>query len=88
MKLKCRFEMIDMGDELICVPVGEKSKEVQGVLKLNREGQEILEMLKNDISETGIVNALTAKYDNSVDNISFYVHRVIEELKANSLLDE
>ena len=37
MKLKYTFEAVDMGDEIIFVPVGDKASEVHGVLKLSKK---------------------------------------------------
>ena len=46
MKLKNTFESVDMGNEIIMVPVGKSAEQVQGVLKLNAEGLEIMNMLE------------------------------------------
>ena len=35
MKLRYEFEVVDMGDEICAVPVGENADEFPGVLKLN-----------------------------------------------------
>ena len=88
MKLKYTFDSVDMGEEIIAVPVGEGSIPVHGVLKLNKEGCEILDLLKTDTTEEQIVSALTAKYENERDQLAGYVHGVVETLQNANLLDE
>ena len=39
MRLKHFFETIDMGDEIIMVPVGASAQQVHGVIKLNESGR-------------------------------------------------
>ena len=86
MKLKYSFEAVDMGDEIIYVPVGKGAANVSGVLKLNREGQEIIELLKEETSEEAIVSALAAKYENDRTILVGYVRSVLDRLNAASLL--
>ena len=88
MKLKCLFENVDMGDEIIAVPVGEGAGRIQGVLKLNREGREIVELLAEDTSEQEIVDRLSAKYDTDVQTLAGYVHNTISTLRAEGLIEE
>lgn len=86
MKLITRFESVDMGDEIIAVPVGEGSEKIHGVLKLNRAGVEILDFLVKDISEDEIVEALCKKYDNDRTSLENDVHEAITNLKIAGLL--
>jgi uncharacterized alkaline shock family protein YloU len=88
MKLKYTFETVDMSDEIIAVPVGEDAKELKGVVKLNRAGQEIFSLLKNDTTEEKIVDALAAKYENSRENLAAYVRQMLETLRSDGLLAE
>ena len=88
MKLKFTFEMVDMGEEIICVPVGEGAAQVHGVLKLNKEGQEILELLKEETNEETIVAALAAKYENERNILTGYVRSIVENLRNAGLIAE
>ena len=87
MKLKYTFECVDMGDEIIYVPVGEGAANCHGVLKMNKEGQEIVTLLKNEISENQIIDILSSKYTNDKDLLLKYVRSVIKELKAAGVLE-
>lgn len=87
MKLKYTFEAVDMGDEIIFVPVGDKASEVHGVLKLNAEGKEVVEALKEETTEEKIVQMLAQKYNNDPTELTQYVRNVIDILKKENLLE-
>lgn len=88
MKLKCTFEAVDMGEEIICVPVGAEAAEVHGVLKLNAEGREILDLLKTETTEDQVVDALAAKYENDRAALARYVQNVLKTLRDAGLIEE
>ena len=83
MKLRYSIEMIDMGSDIIAVPLGE----VNGVLRLNKEGMEILNLLEENVSETEIVERLYNKYSNDRGQLQEYVHKVIAVLERHDLLE-
>lgn len=87
MKLNLDLEIIDMGDEVIAVPVGESSEKWRGIIRLNNTGKELLDFLKNDVTEQEIINSLAEKYENSVVEIKEYVHRFIMKLNEMKMLD-
>ncbi len=88
MKLKYEFETVDMGDEIILVPVGEGAKQVHGVVKLNESGLEIVNLIKDGTGEEDIVNKLAARYENSREDLLRYVRDVLKPLKENGLIEE
>lgn len=88
MKMKCNFEAVDMGSEVIAVPVGDGADQVHGVLKLNETGLEIIEMLQKDTTIEEIISKLTSKYENDADTIEKYVQDIVELLRSNELIDE
>jgi len=88
MKLKYTFETVELGEEVIAVPVGQGASKIKGVLKLNREAKEIFEHLKSDTNEEQIVDALVLKYENSRDVLLKYVQNMIETLRTHGLIEE
>ena len=64
MRLCCSFEVVEMGNEIVAVPVGGKASKINGLLKLNKEGKEIFEMLIAGNSEAEIRERLFEKYEN------------------------
>ena len=88
MKLKYTFEYVDMGDGIVAVPVGRDADRIHGVLKLNKEGREILNLLENEITEEKIVDTLALQYENTRDVLAGYVHKTIDVLRSDGLIDE
>ena len=81
MKFIYELDMIDMGDKVIAVPVGDGSNNIQGVFKLNKTGKEIVALLKTFDSEEAVVRELEKKYDGSTTDIEGYVHGFILKLQ-------
>ena len=81
MKFKYELDMIDMGDKVVAVPVGDGSNDIQGVFKLNKAGKEIMSLLKTFNSEEEVVKELKKKYDGSVTDIESYVHEFVLKLQ-------
>lgn len=88
MKLGCSFEFVDMGEEIIAVPVGENANLVRGVLKLNKEGKEIIELLQSNISREQIVNTLSEQYTTDKNVLLAYVNETIKAIRDAGLLSE
>ena len=88
MKLTHVFETVEMGDEIVAVPVDNSSDTLHGVLKLNKEGLEIFDMLKQEITEEEIVKRLSDKYENDQKALEDMVQSFIKTLKDNNLLSD
>ncbi len=88
MRLKYEFEAVSMEDKFILVPVGDDAMKVNGVIKLNGPGLEIVDMLKTDTSEAAIADALAAKYDNGRSDLLCFVQSVLAVLRENGLISE
>ena len=88
MKLKYNFETITMGDEIVAVPVGEEARRVHGVLKLNKEGQEIFTLLAKETTVEKIVDILSSSYENEKANLTVYVESIISKLRELDLIEE
>lgn len=88
MKLICTFEVVEMEDEIIFVPIGDSADEVHGVLRLNKEAFEIIKHLETDVSEEHIVDILKSKYENERSELVKYVHEVITTLREIGLIEE
>ena len=86
MKLKCIFEYLELNNDIIAVPVGDDANGLHAVLKLNKEGWEIMGLLAEETTEEAIVSELTERYDNDQTSLSAYVHSFIQKLKKYSLL--
>ena len=87
MKLKCDLEAVEMEDEIICVPVGSNADAIHGILKMNKSGKQILDMLKEETDVEHIVKKITEKYDNDPAQICIYVNKIVDILRDAGLID-
>ncbi len=88
MKLKYTFENVDMGDEIVSVPVGDHADDVHGVLKMNESGKEIIELLQEETTEEKILDYLDSKYENNREELAANVKEVIAKLREAGLITE
>ena len=86
MHLKYAFDTMELDELTIAVPVGESVSQFRGVIKLNETSAFILELLKYEISEEEIVNALEKEYDAPRELIIEDVRRYISEFEKRGLL--
>ena len=85
-KLKFLFETIELDGSIIAVPVGEHASQFHGVIKLNETGAALLEMLKNDVSEEEIVQALSSQFTVPAETVSEDVHQFISLFQEKGVL--
>lgn len=88
MKLKYEFETTELGDEIIAVPVGDNARNFSGVINLNASAAAILKLLREDTTVEQIVSALLEEYEGTKEEITAYVEKVINKLRAEDLLSE
>ena len=88
MKLKYSMDTVLLESDIICVPIGPGATECHGVLKLNKSGKEIIDLLSTEVTMDEIINTLTKKYENDFGQISSYVINTIETLRKAGLLIE
>ena len=86
MKLKESFITHITQEESLLVPVGGSA--FSGVVRGNKTLGEILELLKNDIDEAGIVAALRERFDAPAGAVEADVARAIQELRRIGALEE
>lgn len=87
MKAKYSFEIMDLDDGLVAVPVGEGAEQFHGVLKVNETAAAILKLLDKDITEGAIVEALLQEFEGKKEEVAGYVHEYIEKLASEGLVD-
>lgn len=87
MKTKYDFEIMDLDDGLVAVPIGGGTEIFHGVLKVNDTAVEILNLMKEDTTEEKIVASIMEQYSGEKEQIQEYVHSFIETLTAEGLVD-
>ena len=88
MKLKYKFEIVEVGDDITAVPVGDGADAMHGVLQLNDAGADIMRLLENDTTEPAIVGAIYEMYDVEKQELTGQVHDFIETLKKDGIITE
>ncbi len=86
MKLKYRFETIKIEDEVVAVPVGREAENLNGIYKLNAEGEELFKLLSDETTIEDIVQYLTEKYEDNEETLRKYVHEFTDKLKKDGVL--
>ena len=87
MKIRYPFELVNMDDEFLLVPVGGAAKEIHGVIRANESGNKIIQLLTEGMDEEDVVNSLSKEYDNDRETLTGYVHLVINVMKHNNLIE-
>ena len=80
MKTKYSFELMELDDSIVAVPVGKGAEQFRGVLKVNDTAATILKLLEKDTSEGMIVETILKEYSGEKEEIEKYVHDYIEKL--------
>lgn len=86
MKTKFSFEIMDLDDGLVAVPVGEGASQFHGVLKVNETAVSILKLLEKDITEEAIVDGLLKEYTGEKDQIAGFVHEFVQKLTSEGIV--
>lgn len=87
MKLKQKLEFVDMGDEIVAVPVGDNAGEMHGILKVNKEGKEILSLLAEQKDENAIIDTLCKEYNTDYDELSKMVLAFIHKIRDIGIVE-
>ena len=86
MKLKKEFIAHDTGSESLLVPAGGAG--FSGLVKGNKTLGVILDLLKEDTTETEIIAAMSARFDALEAVIARDVKKALTELRKIGALDE
>ena len=88
MKLKCEFVTMEIADEVVAVPVGDNAQSYHLVLKLNEEGQKILELLNKETTVEGIIREIEKEYSIEDDVLKQYINEILDKLRQHDLIEE
>ena len=87
MKTKYSFEIMELDDEQVAVPVGVGADEFQGVLKINETAAAILKLLEEDTTEERILDQITKQYSGNPEKISESIHEYIQILIKEGIVE-
>lgn len=88
MKLKYEFEVMNLEDHFVAVPVGEGATEYHGVIKMNDSAAIMFNLLKEETTEHEIVTRLLGEYDGTPkEKIEDYVHSFILAISEKGFIE-
>lgn len=88
MKIKNDYVLKTVGNQFIVVPVGKEAVKFQGMITLNPTAKFLFERLKEDQTETQLIDSLMDHYDVTKEIAEKDVHAFIETLKKHQLLEQ
>ena len=86
MKAKYTFEIMDLDDGLVAVPVGDGADQFHGVLKVNETAAAILKLIEQETTEEEIVDALLKEYNGNREEVAECVREYLETLNAEGVI--
>ena len=88
MKLICDFEIMDMGEEFVAVPVGENAGKLHGMLRMNRDAAEMLRLIASHTKPEEVLEELLRKNpDLDKDDAGWELCSFLNRLIAEGVLD-
>lgn len=88
MKIKDGFVTRKIGDKILAVAVGERSREFNGMITINETAQFIWKCLEKETTIQQVVEEVMKQYSIDEQTAKQAVEGFIAELKHNELLDE
>ena len=88
MRLKNRYEIMIVEDQIFAVPVETSDGTFSGMIKLSKTAAAIFELLQNEISEGDIVNKMSIRFDVPQEILAADVQKAVSLLSEKGLLTE
>ncbi len=86
MKLKHKFTITSVMDDIIAVPV-DGDGQFTGVITMNESMKDIMELLGDDITEEELIREMLTKYKNvTPEEMGTAIHEVCCSLKSKGIL--
>lgn len=68
MKLKYDLEFMEVGKDIVAVPVGDNANELHAMININNESKQILELIKESNTPEEVLDKLCKLYPNDNRN--------------------
>ena len=81
MKLKPGFVTHNVGKAQMMAAAGPAARSFHGLVRSNETAAFIINCLKKETSEEGIVEAMLAEYEAPRETVEQDVHRIVEKLR-------
>ena len=88
MKLLYSFEIMDMGEEFFAVPVGDDGSRSHGMMRMNQDAAEMLQLIQQHSSPEDVLDALLQSHpDLERNDIDQALCDFLNQLIAEGILD-
>ena len=88
MKLRYDFEIMDMGEEYVAVPVGESAGKFHGMMRMNREAANMLRLIMvHPAPEEVLEELLRQNPELEKDDVGWELCNFLNRLIAEGILD-
>ena len=88
LKIKEGFIVREILDSYMAVPVGERTREVHGVIALNETGAFLWKLLEKDISEDKLIASMIKEYNLSEEIAKEDIKEYLYYLREKGWLDD
>ena len=88
MKIKQGFALKQIAGNWVVLPLGEKTIDFTGMLKLNESGRMLWQHLEKGCSRSDLANALVSEYEVSYDQALADTDEYLEKLTLAGCIDE
>ena len=88
MKLLYDFEVMDMGEEFVAVPVGEAASKFHGMMRMNKDAAEMFQLIQEHSVPEDVLAELLRRYpDLEKDDVGWDLCNFMNRLIAEGILD-
>lgn len=88
MKIKDGFMLRKIAGDFIIVPVGESTREFNGIITVNESGKFLWEKLQEEVSEEDLLEFMLDKYDVREDIAREDIAEFINIMKNKNILEQ
>ena len=86
MKMRDGFEIVNIAEEYMVVPVGEKAEEFKGMVVLNAAAAFLLDKMHDDLNRDELVALLMERYDVDADKANKDVLEMLQTMYSLGLI--
>ena len=86
MKLRYNFVVQQVADDYVAVAVGEDASNFGGLVRMNKTGAFLFELLKKDMTREELLAAMVEKYDADEEILQRNLDAFLEKLKEKQVL--
>lgn len=88
MKLKYQFVVQKVADGYVAVAVGKDAAKFNGIIRMNKTGAAMFELLKRDTTEDKIVAAILDRFEAREEDVRADARKLLGKLREEKVLTD